>query len=643
MNENGQNTRVPDEEQFKILIASDIHLGYAEREPGRENDSFNTFEEILQIAVSNDVDFILLGGDLFHDHKPSQGCLYRCMTLIRQYCMGDRPVSVEFVSDQSINFQHMNNPVVNYEDPNLNISIPIFSINGNHDDCSAVGVSAMDVLGTTGLVNYFAKWTDFKKVDIMPLLLRKGGSNLAIYGLSYMNDERLSRLFRDGKVRCFQQRDGEDQWFNLMVLHQNRADHGKYTFIPEEALPQFMDLVVWGHEHECRIAPEKSPMKDFYVAQPGSSVATSLCAGEAVEKNVGILRVYKKRFILEPVKLKTVRPFVMDTITLSKCNIERTVENPSKKVEEYVAAQVERMIEKSKEQLTGHKKQPTVPLIRLRVEYKEEWQIFNTLVFGLQFAGRVANLKDIVLLRLERAGGDRKKAGDINIDTSVVEFILQQEELQTSEGFQVEKVIEKYYETDECRKLKVFTVNGFGTAVKSLMDYGDDGAIEAIAERQTKSLLQYLKTVKATADTAEEEIENFHQRQLMQAEEEEKKDKAFLKQRADQFMKDPKNRATLDDEDVMEDGDSDVEEIGSLDDEDDLSTSSSSSVASGRRGRGGARARPRGPRAGRQQPPSSCQRSPSARPARGRGSRGPRGGARASNRSYGCLSMKDYL
>ena len=29
-------------------------------------------------------------------------------------------------------------PVVNYEDPNYNISIPVFSIHGNHDDPAGV-------------------------------------------------------------------------------------------------------------------------------------------------------------------------------------------------------------------------------------------------------------------------------------------------------------------------------------------------------------------------------------------------------------------------------------------------------------------------------------------------------------------------
>lgn len=41
---------------------------------------------------------------------------------------------MEFVSDQAEIFSHCNHPIVNFEDQNLNVSIPVFSIHGNHDD-----------------------------------------------------------------------------------------------------------------------------------------------------------------------------------------------------------------------------------------------------------------------------------------------------------------------------------------------------------------------------------------------------------------------------------------------------------------------------------------------------------------------------
>jgi len=61
-------------------------------------------------------------------------------------------------------------------------------------------VSSLDLLSVSGLVNYFGKWTDLTHVEISPLLMRKGATQLALYGLSHLKDERLARLFGDYNV-----------------------------------------------------------------------------------------------------------------------------------------------------------------------------------------------------------------------------------------------------------------------------------------------------------------------------------------------------------------------------------------------------------------------------------------------------------
>lgn len=62
---------------IRMLIATDIHLGYNEKDPVRGNDSFVTFEEILAYARKYHVDLVLLGGDLFHENKPTRTCMHR--------------------------------------------------------------------------------------------------------------------------------------------------------------------------------------------------------------------------------------------------------------------------------------------------------------------------------------------------------------------------------------------------------------------------------------------------------------------------------------------------------------------------------------------------------------------------------------
>jgi len=271
---------------FSVLLATDCHIGFLEKDLIRGQDSFKTFEEILKQAVEYDVDFILLGGDLFHANKPSRTTLYKTSSLLRKYCMGDRPSRIEFLGDQSENIRYPDVPVANFEDPNFKISYPVFSVHGNHDDPTGEpNLSAIDIPGICGLLNHFGKVSSVDNIVIRPLLLRKGQTKLALYGLGSVRDERLCKTYREGKVKMMKPNDGPESWFNLFVIHQNRYPRGTTSYIKEDFLDDFLDLVVWGHEHECLIDPVDSPSgKKFKVTQPGSSVATSLISGESKPK-----------------------------------------------------------------------------------------------------------------------------------------------------------------------------------------------------------------------------------------------------------------------------------------------------------------------------------------------------------------------
>lgn len=123
------------------------------------------------------------------------------MKLLKNYTLGDDPITFEFLSSQKDNFKESLTETVNYEDPNMNIALPVFSIHGNHDDPAGFNrMSSLDILSTTGLINYFGRWTDLTKIELSPIMLQKGTSKLSIYGLSYIHDPRLVRLFHDSKV-----------------------------------------------------------------------------------------------------------------------------------------------------------------------------------------------------------------------------------------------------------------------------------------------------------------------------------------------------------------------------------------------------------------------------------------------------------
>ncbi|KAG2366406.1 hypothetical protein BDR07DRAFT_1480264 [Suillus spraguei] len=134
----------------------------------RGQDSINTFKEILQLAVKHDKNFTgrydLLGGDLFHEKPPRHATAYTKLWLFSgEYTLGDKPVQLELLSNPDDGqAEGYSFPAINYEDPNLNVAIPVFSIHGNHDDPQGAGpegaLCALDVLSVSGLINYMGKF-----------------------------------------------------------------------------------------------------------------------------------------------------------------------------------------------------------------------------------------------------------------------------------------------------------------------------------------------------------------------------------------------------------------------------------------------------------------------------------------------------
>lgn len=111
----------------------------------------------------------------------------------------------------------------------------------------------------------------------------------------------------------------------------------------------------------------------------GSSIATSLCEGESKPKHIGILTVNKMKFKLEKLKLQTVRPFIFDNLILKDEEIpknyaERLSESIFKFIDNYIQNE---LMPKAALQLSGHPKQPILPLLRLRIFYNSDEEIFD--------------------------------------------------------------------------------------------------------------------------------------------------------------------------------------------------------------------------------------------------------------------------
>lgn len=433
---------------------------------------------------------ILLAGDLFHENKPSRKTMHRCMELLRHYCMGNRPCHLEFLSDSSVNF-YTAFGTVNFEDPNYNVGMPVFSIHGNHDDPSGdANLAALDILSVAGLVNYFGKSREVDDITVMPILMKKGRTGLALYGLGSIRDERLHRTFLSRKVKLLRPNNEDvqltglrtDDWFNLMLFHQNRVAHNTSGYIPESFLDDFLHLVVWGHEHDCEIEASKCAERDFFVCQPGSSVATSLSEGECKRaKSVALVDITGTSFQLTPLVLKSVRPFGVREVSLKASGC---TPNEHKKIEKFLSKQVSEMVEACQAEwhsrnVTGGKEAP-LPLVRLKVDYAGGYQSFNPQRFGQAFVNIVANPRDILLFHRKRELAPRKPT-----DKSKIGVPKNPDEYVNDPNKNVEDLVGEYLGHQH---LALFPHNEFGDCVRIYVDKDDRDVIDTFVRQSLERI-----------------------------------------------------------------------------------------------------------------------------------------------------------
>jgi len=94
-------------------------------------------------ANENKVDFMIHGGDLFHEHKPSKETLIKTNQLMTKHIFGEKQHTFKIAANKTINLK----------DATMNIKLPIFIIHGNHDDPGGLqNFSNIDILHSTKLV-----------------------------------------------------------------------------------------------------------------------------------------------------------------------------------------------------------------------------------------------------------------------------------------------------------------------------------------------------------------------------------------------------------------------------------------------------------------------------------------------------------
>jgi len=237
---------------IKFIHASDIHLGsHQYRNNYRANDFISAFEEILSLAVIHQVDFILLGGDVFTSLEMLPGLLTKIVNLLTRF---------KIVTKNQI---------------------LIIAIEGNHDirkfsrgqRFKQRGQSWLKLLASLGLIILLDADVELPSDEIFTeydFKTRKGGKikikDVIIYGTRYLGQNPAEDLLKlkDGIVK-------DDDLFHILLQHFGIK--GQLEHVPGvdyrriQMLKDRVNYLALGHFHLQFIL-------DDWIFNPGSSEAS---------------------------------------------------------------------------------------------------------------------------------------------------------------------------------------------------------------------------------------------------------------------------------------------------------------------------------------------------------------------------------
>jgi double-strand break repair protein MRE11 len=250
----------------------------------------------------------------------------------------------------------------------------------------------------------------------------------------------------------------------------------------------------------------ESVVGTFRITQPGSSVATSLVAGEAVCKKVGILDIQGKNFRLHPVPLTQVRSFVTTEVSLKEHRDELDADDPKidERVSQILEEEVRLMVLQGHEKMQQVKEdakaagsnageedcplkyklaKPDQVLVRIRVEHSG-FTSLNNQRFGAKFVGAVANPDDVLLFHRKKEVNTHAKASKKR--TSMQKPIAPEELERTN----MEDLVKELLGAPE-QKLRLLVEKNLSLAMeefveKSLAQSIPDAALEMLEGKQKK-------------------------------------------------------------------------------------------------------------------------------------------------------------
>jgi DNA repair protein SbcD/Mre11 len=322
--------------QFRFLHAADIHLGHEQYGLAKRSDDFaKAYLAMVEYAVQNTVDFVLIAGDLFHHARADAWTLKQAMaglSILRE------------------------------------VGIPVLAVEGNHDAQHMYkNLSWMEFLCDQELLillNMHKAPNGYKSLVPFDADTRRGSwmdvAGARVYGLKYYGAS-TARIIDEiaGDV------EKGPNGYTIMMLHAGMEGqvphmHGGLTFGQLEPLRSTVDYLALGHIHKRLV--------EDWVFNPGSTETNSM---DEMEWDHGFFDVavdteseLKQR--VEAVETDTRRPFRRIALIADGTEtLDEFVSAVESHIEQHRAIPTGAVIELALGGISGFRRQE-IPLERLK-------------------------------------------------------------------------------------------------------------------------------------------------------------------------------------------------------------------------------------------------------------------------------------
>jgi len=342
---------------LKIAVISDMHLGYKSGTE-REEDAFKQAEEAIDKSIDEDVDLILLPGDIFDEKTPSQETWSKALKILK------KPL-IETKKEVEIK------ETIKGKEKLSKSSVPVVAIHGTHERRSKGYVNPMEMLEDMGyLIHLHCDKT----------ILKINGEEIAVHGMSGVPEEYADKVLEKYNPEPV------EKMPNIFMFHQSLEEYiydPENTFIKINDLPKGFDLYIDGHIHWHNVLEDKGKTILF----PGSTVTTQMRKIEA-EKEKGFYIIdtnpeknkIDSKWNIDFIPLKKQRPFEFIEIETNEEKASEIIERTREKIREKLREIEEKSESEMKPMLKVKLKGKIPETQEMNMDKKEIKEGFNAII-----------------------------------------------------------------------------------------------------------------------------------------------------------------------------------------------------------------------------------------------------------------------